>query len=115
MSREIKFRVWDEQNEVFRYWGFLPNGFSGIDENDMGEGYIKENSEQFTGLTDKNGKEIYEGDKMLCPATAAIPEEHTITITWANNHCGFIGDRKAMNQSVYWASMYGEIVGNIHE
>lgn len=55
--REIKFRAWDMENKIMR--------FSGIEEPlTMGE-IIPLNSYilmQYTGLKDKNGKEIYEGD-----------------------------------------------------
>jgi len=56
--REIKFRAWDTQekryiqifdNTIGKDW-FLPN---------VKEKYV---IEQYTGLKDKNGKDIYEGD-----------------------------------------------------
>ena len=54
--REIKFRAWAVASRVM----FFP------DELEMFEGKLlaKPNTilEQFTGLHDKNGKEIYEGD-----------------------------------------------------
>ena len=61
MSREIKFRVWDEQHNRFQHWGFIDGAFQGMPSG-FGLAYLQDNSEQYTGLKDKNGVEIYEGD-----------------------------------------------------
>ena len=63
MSREIKFRIYHEGK--FHYWGFLGNGFTGIPSfhpNVLSMQELKEKSEQFIGMSDKNGKEIYKVD-----------------------------------------------------
>jgi uncharacterized phage protein (TIGR01671 family) len=80
MNREIKFRTWDAQNKEFSEWTNRDPFFSTSHGNiffwernrkedgsydgdsvleDLGGRFILQ---QFTGMFDKNGKEIYEGD-----------------------------------------------------
>lgn len=55
MQREIKFRVWDK---VKKYWCAFDIG--DITEGDMNDIRNDVIVLQYTGLKDKNGKEIYE-------------------------------------------------------
>ena len=54
MNREIKFRDYDMDNKVLRYFDL--DTYNKYEHDSWG------NIMQFTGLKDKNGVEIYEGD-----------------------------------------------------
>ena len=62
-KREIELRVWDRENNKFNYFT-LGNimCYGDIFQKHVING---DHFEQFTGLKDKNGKDIYENDKVI--------------------------------------------------
>ena len=64
MMREIKFRVWDKDSKQMDLVVRLEVDDSGHIDTAEGYGGVYHNFElmEYTGLHDKNGREIYEGD-----------------------------------------------------
>lgn len=66
--REIKFRAWDENSQEMIYEiGITPEGIpysipDNAEASDQFNYYPSCHKMQYTGLKDKNGREIYEGD-----------------------------------------------------
>lgn len=56
--REIKFRAWDKEKKIMFNWSFTEQGLYPQDFFNNDNYQVM----QYTGVNDKNGKEIYEGD-----------------------------------------------------
>lgn len=134
MTREIKFRVWDKDSSQMFFIPSIQFGFLGCGEaedgfptfyglrghsftDNGGHVFKKENMSisQYTGLKDKHGIEIYEGDILIFRPcyNESLGGQHgnaIFSVTFKDGAFLF-GDQPADQEGAdYW-----EIIGNIFE
>ena len=111
MNREIKFRAWNEGKTMF------PNSKRLLMvKRDFGEVWNKGDSiiwMQFTGLKDKNGKEIYEGDIVKGIALGSFGER-IVEVEFKDG--GFYPFTQGCGKDLYLIHFENsEVIGNIYE
>ncbi len=84
MSRVIKFRCWNAFSSCMHDWGEMVEKNKIHLLNNENKSYV---CEQFTGLTDKNGVEIYEGD-ILCAGN----EKYKGVVFYQSSNAQFLVD-----------------------
>jgi len=123
MNRVIKFRIWDIKNKLWitdyeldsiSSWSQPLNSVFSDNKNCI--------FQQFTGLTDRNGKEIYEGDIILCPDLNPPEYSNTLSVVEYHGTCFCYRDLQNNKIEPIWDFIGlsdvdgdGEVIGNIFE
>ena len=127
MNHRSKFRVWDVKNKKFlpeSYFAILGNGKLIVTLSGYYNDFTNTNQDdyviqQYTGLTDKNGNLIFEGDIVQYNQNSSYDNMNFIA-RWSDNQLGFIfqsnSGEQLVNQTPHLNRFkHLEVVGNIFE
>ena len=122
--REIKFRAWDGERYLYLENADFEISYCGVQlyAEFGGSRIIECDLEQFTGMRDKNGKEIYEGDQCnVVTADGRVTHAHVVFIDGCfdlNFISPVVIGGKYHTSDYLKCSVVNhaiEVIGNIHE
>ena len=118
--REIKFRAWDEDDNCYWYWQ-IGDIVCAKSSGAIWDGLPQPVAfpiQQYTGLKDKNCKEIYEGDVLVIQDKNSVNgdvENETSHVRWQKDIAGFIISNYSGEGFGSYKTEDLEVIGNIHQ
>lgn len=107
--RETKFRIWDKNNGTMMKWEQLVDHYSEFIVGCMAKNDSEYPVMQYTGLKDKNGVEIYEGDIVKILGV----DDEVFEVVFNGSYLQFLFINKRMFQLPDFDEL--EVIGNIYE
>ena len=110
--KELKFRAWDGKKMIDDVIPVSETSILELFEYEWQETEV-EAVEQYTGLKDKNGKEIYEGDIVTLNGEWEVIEPEDCSIVTFENGCFRVGDGCENEAGSYLSDW--RVIGNAHQ